>query len=122
METKLFDSEFKLMNLLWKYEPISAKELSVLAAEAYEWNKNTTYTVIKKLVEKGIIERIDPGFMCFSKLKKEDAVREETKSLINKLFSGSKKAFFASFLEDEDLTEYEIEELQKMIDKKKGTM
>lgn len=122
METKLFDSEFKLMNLLWKYEPISAKELSVLAAEAYEWNKNTTYTVIKKLVEKGIIERIDPGFMCFSKLKKEDAVREETKSLINKLFSGSKKAFFASFLEDEDLTEDEIEELQKMIDKKKGTM
>ena len=48
MDKKLFDSELKVMELIWAHEPISAKELSVLAEGEYSWNKNTTYTVIKK--------------------------------------------------------------------------
>jgi len=115
MQTKLFDSEFKLMNLLWEHEPTSAKELTTLAAEQYEWNKNTTYTVINKLIKKGVIERSEPGFQCTSLLGKKDAAREETHSLIERMFSGSRKAFFASFIDDKGISEEERKELIEML-------
>lgn len=115
---KLFDGELKLMELLWKSEPITAKELSVLAQEAYGWNKNTTYTVIKKLVEKGYVSRSEPGFQCASRIHKADVGKSETHSLIKKLYGGSKKAFFAAFLEDGELTQEELSELKKMIEKR----
>ena len=115
---KLFESERKLMELLWAQEPTTAKELSLLAEEAYGWNKNTTYTVIKKLVEKGAVKRSEPAFQCASLIRRQDVAREETKTLINRLFGGSKKAFFSAFLEDEGLTGEELEELKKMIEKR----
>lgn len=65
MTQKLFDSEFKVMELIWAHEPISAKELSILAEKEYVWNKNTTYTVIKKIEAKGYIKRTDPGFISY---------------------------------------------------------
>lgn len=115
---KLFDGELKLMELLWENEPVTAKELSVLALEAYGWNKNTTYTVIKKLVEKGYIARSEPGFQCAAKIHKSDVGKSETHSLIKKLYGGSKKAFFAAFLEDGEMTREELEEIKKMIEKR----
>ena len=115
---KLFDSELKLMELLWENEPASAKELSLLAAEAIGWSKNTTYTVIKKLVEKGAIGRSEPGFMCRTLIKREAVQRAETRSLINRLYAGSKKAFFASFLQNEALSEEEVAEIKAMLDKR----
>lgn len=64
---KLYDSEWKLMEILWEGEPVSARDLAVLAAERIGWNKNTTYTIIKKLVEKGVIRREEPGlFLHFA--------------------------------------------------------
>ncbi len=62
---KLFDSEMKIMELIWKNEPVSAKELSLLAQNDIGWNKNTTYTVIKKVIEKGYVKREDPDFIYF---------------------------------------------------------
>lgn len=118
LELKLFDSEWKLMELLWAHEPVTAKELSLLAAESIGWNKNTTYTVIKKLVSKEIITRSEPGFVCTSVVKKEDVQKAETETLINKLFNGSKKALFSALLEDETLSAKEIEELRQMIEKR----
>lgn len=115
---KLFDSELKLMELVWDNEPISAKQLSVLAKDLIGWNKNTTYTIIKKLIEKGVIRRDEPNFMCSSLIKKEDVQRAETESLIDKLYAGSKKAFFAAFLQREDLSEEELAEIKAMIDKR----
>lgn len=115
---KLYDSEWKLMEVLWANEPISAKQLSVLTSAQIGWNKNTTYTVIKKLIEKDVIARSEPNFMCTSLLKKEDAVKSETSSLIERVFAGSRKAFFAAFLEGEELSEEEIAELKAMIEKK----
>ena len=115
---KLFDSEFRLMELLWPKEPITAKELSVLASEKLGWNKNTTYTVIKKLVDKGVIERKEPGFLCGAILKRDEVERSERESLINKFYGGSKKAFFAAFLRDDSLNEEEIEELRQLIEKR----
>ena len=118
MTQKLFDSEFKVMELIWAHEPISAKELSILAEKEYAWNKNTTYTVIKKIESKGYIKRTDPGFICSSLISRNDVCKNETQGLIDKLFGGSKKAFFSAFLEDEKLTQSEIEELRRMIDKR----
>jgi len=115
---KLFDSEIKLMELLWETEPISAKQLSVLAAEKYEWNKNTTYTVIKKLNDKNAIKRSEPNFICTSIIKKQDIQQAETQNLIEKLFNGSKKAFLSAFVQNEELSKEEIDELKNMIEKR----
>lgn len=118
MDLKLFDSELKVMDLIWEKEPVSAKELSLLAAEETGWNKNTTYTVIKKLEAKGYIKRNEPGFICTALISKDEVCRAETKSLIDKLFGGSKKALFSALLEDEKLSDKELQELRKMIDER----
>ena len=114
---KLFDAELRLMEIIWVHEPISAKEISVIATKQFGWNKNTTYTVIKRLIEKDVLHREEPGFICSSKLQKADVQKSETNTLIEKLFGGSKKAFFATFA-DEKLSEDEIHELKAIIEKK----
>lgn len=116
-QVKLFDSELKLMELLWDNSPITAKELTLLAREAYEWNKNTTYTIIKKLVDKDVIIRDDPGFVCSPLVTREQIQEIETDNLINKLFRGSRKAFFAAFIDKRELSADEINELRRIIEK-----
>ena len=118
MEEKIYDSEIKLMELVWANEPVSAKELSLLAAQTIGWNKNTTYTVIKKLEAKGYLNRTDPGYICTSRISREDVRRSETRGLVNKLFGGSRKALFSSLLQDEDLTDAELSELRRLIDER----
>lgn len=115
---KIFDSELKIMNIIWDKEPITAKEISRLAAETIGWNKNTTYTIIKKLIEKKAVLRSEPDFLCSSLINKEQVQFIETKNLIDKLYNGSKKNFFAAFLAKEKLTEEEIAQLRSMIDKR----
>jgi len=115
-QTKLFDAEWRLMEILWAREPLPAKEISRLAAENIGWNKNTTYTVLKKLVEKNVLRRDEPNFICVPLLRHEEAARAETHNLIERLYGGSKKAFFAAFAQDESLTEDEIAALRSMID------
>jgi len=118
MKQRLFDSEIKIMELIWANEPISAKDLSALAGERIGWNKNTTYTVVKKLQAKGYVKRSDPGFICTSLVSREDVRLSETQSLVDKLFGGSKKALFSALLEDEKLTDADIAELREMIEKR----
>lgn len=118
MQIKLFDSELKLMDILWENEPVSAKELSILAAERIGWNKNSTYTVLKKLVNKNVIQRSEPGFICTSLIKKDDVRKAETESLIQRLYNGSKKALFSALLEEEPLSEDELKELREMLEKR----
>ena len=114
---KLFDAELRLMEIIWEHEPVSAKEISVIAAYQFDWNKNTTYTVIKRLIEKEVLNRDDPGFICSSIVKRNDVQKAETNTLIEKLFGGSKKAFFAAFA-DEKLSSDEVEALKALIEKK----
>lgn len=118
METiKLFDSELKIMDIVWEKEPVSAKEISLIAADIVGWNKNTTYTIIKKLIEKNAIARTEPNFICTSIIKKGEVQKVETMSLIDKFYNGSKKAFFAAFIE-ENISEDELAELKKLIEKR----
>jgi predicted transcriptional regulator len=116
---KLFDSELKVMEIIWEKEPVTAKEIGLCLKDSIGWNKNTTYTIIKKLIEKQIVSRKEPNFICTSLVKKADIQKAETDNLIEKLYNGSKKKFFAAFLQNEKLTEEEMKELKDLIDKSK---
>ncbi len=118
MKEKIFDSEAKVMEILWERSPLSAKEISLIAADSIGWNKNTTYTVIKKLEAKGFIRRDEPGFICTPLISREEIRKNEAVSILNKFFGGSRKALFSALLEDEKLSDQELEELRDLIDKR----
>ena len=118
MQEKLFDSEAKVMEILWNKGSLTAKEISLIAADTIGWNKNTTYTVIKKLEAKGFIRRDEPGFICSPLVTQEEVQKNEASTLLNKVFGGSRKALFSALLEDEKLSDDEIKELKDLIDKR----
>ena len=118
MKEKLFESEAKIMEILWERGPLSAKEISLIAADTIGWNKNTTYTVIKKLEVKGFLRRDEPGFLCTPLISREEIQKKEASTLMNRLFGGSRKALFSALLEDETLTAEELAELKELIEKR----
>lgn len=113
---KLYDSELRVMEPLWADGPLSAGELAKRLAASCGWNRNTTYTVIKKLVDKGAVSRSDPGFVCAPLISREDVQRLETDSLITRLFGGSKTQFLSAFLSEEQLTQSEAQQLRAIIE------
>lgn len=118
MKEKLFDSEAKVMEIIWAKSPISAKDISLIAADTIGWNKNTTYTVIKKLEAKGLIHREDPGFICTPLVSQSQMQKLEAASLIKKVFGGSRSALFSALLEDDPLSDEEVEALRLLIDQR----
>lgn len=116
MEQKLFDSERRVMQVLWEHGDLPAKEISRKLAETAGWNKNTTYTVIKKCVEKAFIDRREPGFVCHALLSEEQAQQRETGELVDKVFSGSPSRLFASLLGGGRINQAEIDKLRRLID------
>ena len=102
---KLFDSEWKVMEVLWRENDLTAKEISLRLAESIGWSKNTTYTVLKKCIDKGAIERREPNFVCHAAITKAQAQKEEADSLLDKVFGGSAELLFASILSDRRLLE-----------------
>lgn len=116
MSIKLFDSELKVMDVLWRQGDKTAKEISAILGDAIGWNVNTTYTVIKKCVAKGAIERTDPGFLCHALIAKEEVQRAETDELIGKLFDGSADKLFAALLGRKKLTAEQIARLKQLVD------
>lgn len=116
MAIKLFDSELKIMNVLWKEGDITAKQVSSILADEAGWNKNTTYTVIKKCIAKGAIERQDPNFVCHALISKEEVQQAETEELVGKLFDGSTDKLFAALLGSTKLTTDEIAHLRQLVE------
>ena len=117
MEIKLFDSELKVMEVLWREGDLTAGQIAGILKEEIGWNRNTTYTVIKKCIEKGAVERREPKFGCHALISREEVQAYETEELIDRMFDGSKKQFFAAFLSEDRLTSDELQELKDMIDK-----
>ncbi len=115
MTVKLFDSELKVMSVLWRDGDKTAKEISDILKKEIGWNMNTTYTVIKKCIAKEAIERTDPGFMCRALISKEDVQAAETDELIGKLYDGSVDKLFAALLERKNLTAAQIAELRRIV-------
>ena len=119
-EVKIFDAERKLMELIWERGTVRAAELVPLAREKMGWNKNTTYTVLRRLTERGVLRRSDPGFEVTALVSREEAAESETKNLLSRLYSGSLKLFFSSFLEKEHLSREELDQLREIIEKQSG--
>lgn len=116
MKIKLFDSELKVMEVLWKEGELPAGQIVKILKDETGWNRNTTYTVIKKCIEKGVIERSEPNYMCKPLITKAYIQQEESNEFINKMFGGSISHFFATFVQGKKLSEDEVESLKKIID------
>lgn len=112
---KLYDSELKVMEILWQKGEMTAGQIAKLLKEETGWNRNTTYTVIKKCIDKGAVERIEPKFICRPVVTREEAQAYETKELIEKMFGGSRQKFFAALLSEKTLKPDEIQQLKDMI-------
>lgn len=113
---KLFDSELKVMDVLWREGDLPAKAIAKTLTEEIGWNVNTTYTLIKRCIAKGAIERSEPGFMCRALVSKEQVQQEETQELIDKVFDGSADKLFASLLGGRRISREQLEQLRSMID------
>lgn len=117
MKVKLYDSELKVMETLWKAGDLTAGQIAKQLGRETGWNRNTTYTVIKKCIEKGAIERLEPKFTCHAVITKEEVRAYETNELIERMFDGSKQKFFAALLADKTMAdEEELEQLRAMLD------
>lgn len=112
---KLFDSELKIMDVLWKEGDLTAKAISDILKAEIGWNMNTTYTVIKKCVAKGAIRRSEPNFLCHALITKEEAQQAETDELIGKLYDGSADKLFAALLGRKKLSAEQIEKLKQIV-------
>jgi len=88
------------MEVLWKEGELPAKSIAETLGRQVGWNKNTTYTVIKKCIEKGAVARSDPHFVCRALVSKEQAQAFEVEELVNKLFDGSPDLLFASLVDN----------------------
>ena len=115
---KLFDSELKIMDVLWNEGDATAKHLAVVLTKQVGWSKTTTYTIIKKCIAKGAISRNDPDFLCHAFITREQAQEFETNELIRKMYGGAEDRLIASLLGRNDLTAEEIEHLKTMVHKK----
>ena len=113
---KLFDSELRVMDILWKEGIVPAKYVADRLTQELGWNKNTTYTLIKRCMKKGAIERTEPNFMCHALIAKEDVQETETNELINKIYDGSVDKLFASLLGRKKLSTEQIEKLKQIVD------
>ncbi len=116
MEHSLVDSEIKVMNVLWREGDATAKHISDVLKAEVGWNMNTTYTLIKRCIGKGAIQRTEPGFLCHALVPKEEVQEAETNELIDKVYDGSAANLFAALLGRKKLTAGQIERLKRIVD------
>lgn len=114
-EIRLHEGELNVMELLWSNKALAAKDISKIIKEYIGWEKNTTYTVIKRLIEKGAVTREDPGFICRANITKKKVQEIETRALLEKLYNGSVSNFITEYLTNQRLSNGDILELEKMI-------
>ncbi|WP_418666870.1 BlaI/MecI/CopY family transcriptional regulator [Allofournierella sp.] len=115
-EVKLFDSERKIMECLWEKGAMTAKELAGELEKTVGWSKPTTYTVLRKCVAKGAVERMEPGFRCRALVSRAEVCRQETDELIRRNYGGSADRLVASLLGGKKLSAQEIEGMKKLIE------
>ena len=112
---KIFDSELKFCEILWTYEPVKSSELVRLCADELGWKKSTTYTVIKRLTERGVVHT--ENAVVTALVNREDVQSAESRAFVERNFSGSLPGFLNAFVGGKGLTAAEADELRRMIDK-----
>ena len=114
MQEKLFESEAKVMEIIWAKAPISAKDISLIAAESIGWNKNTTYTVIKRLCDKGCLKN---EAAVVTALVDQSAVQQaDGQEVLQRSFGGSLPNFMAAFLKSWSVSDQDAAEIEKMLE------
>lgn len=111
---KIFESEYRFCLILWENEPIGSAELARLCAEKLQWSRTTTYTVIKRLSDRGVVK--NEKAVVTSLVSKEEVQAFEIDELVDKTFEGSLPAFVAAFAKTKKLSNKDIDEIQAMID------
>ena len=114
MTPKIFESEYRFCLILWEHEPIKSTDLAKLCKEKLDWSKTTTYTVIKRLSERGVIQ--NENTIVTSRISKEEAQQRELEELMDKKFEGSRPAFIAAFGRRQALRDEEIAEIRRIIE------
>jgi len=115
---KVFESEYRFCLILWEYEPVKSTELVRLCEQELGWKKATTYTVIKRLSERGVIKSEDA--VVTSLVSKQEVQRAEMEEMVEKTFEGSLPAFIAAFASHAKLKEEDAKKLMQMIDEFEG--
>lgn len=111
---KIFESEYRFCLILWEHEPIKSMELARLCKEKLDWSKTTTYTVIKRLCDRGVIT--NENTVVRSLISKEEAQVGELEELLDKKFEGSLPAFIAAFGRKQALSDAQIEGIRRIIE------
>ncbi len=115
METpKVFESEYRFCLILWENEPINSTKLAKLCSERLGWSRTTTYTVIKRLSERGVVK--NENAIVTSLVSKDEVQAAEIDELVEKTFEGSMPAFIAAFTKRKSLSKKEVEEIRQMLD------
>lgn len=114
-DIRLHEGELNVMELLWSNKVLAAKDISKIIKEYIGWEKNTTYTVIKRLIDKGAVKREEPGFMCRASISKRAVQNIETRVLLEKVYNGSLSTFLTEYLKNQDLSRAEYMELERIV-------
>ena len=115
---KIFESEYRFCLILWENEPIASAKLAALCKEKLGWSRTTTYTVIKRLSDRGVVR--NENATVTSLVSKDEVQAAEIDELVEKTFEGSLPSFIAAFTKHKKLTEKEIAQIRKMIDSAGG--
>ena len=116
METpKIFEKEYKFCLILWEHEPIRSGDLAKLCEEQLGWKTTTTYTVLKRLSDRGVLK--NENMTVTSLISKDEVQASEIDEFVEEKFEGSLPAFFAAFTKRQKISERELDEIQEMIDR-----
>ena len=111
---KIFESEYRFCLILWENEPVSSGKLVQLAKESLGWSKATTYTVIRRLAERGVVK--NENTIVTTLISKEEAQNSRLEEMVEETFEGSMPAFIAAFSKSKKLTRQEVDQLKALID------
>ena len=111
---RLFDAEYRLMDLVWEHQPINSTALSRLCLEKLGWKKPTVFNLIRKLGERGVLKNENATVTAL--VNREQVLRRESEAAVEKSFGGSLPGFVAAFLSGKTLSHREAEELRRLID------
>jgi predicted transcriptional regulator len=103
------------MELLWSEGSLKASELVKLLNDSTGWNRNTTYTVIKKCIDKDLIKRTDPGYICSALVSRKQIQRQDTEALLERSFDGSFLKMFTTLIGIKPLSRFEVKEIKRIV-------
>ena len=111
---KIFESEYRFCLIMWELEPINSTKLMKICKERLGWSKSTTYTVIRRLSERGVLK--NENTIVTSLISKEEAQKSRLEEMVEETFEGSMPAFIAAFSKTKKLTRQEVDQLKALID------